>query len=68
MKIFYLVVLFVEIHTRKTKCCTHIDVSLAEAAPETGSDVEEREEVEEGEDGPPLMGASVQVDCHEQLC
>lgn len=55
-------------YIQKTKCCTHVDISLAEAAPEAGSDVEEREEVEEGEDGPPLMRTSVQVDCHQQLC
>ena len=46
---------------------SHINVSLAEAAPDAGRGVEEREEVEGYEDCPPLVVPGVQVDCNQQL-
>ena len=46
---------------------THIQTPLAETAPDAGEEVEEREEVEGSEDGPPLVLSGVQVHCHQQL-
>ena len=49
-------------------CVTHVNISLPEAAPDAGEDVDQWQDVEWSKDGSPLVSPSVQVDSYQQLC